>query len=227
MGDDFISIKDLSKSFKGKDFKINILKDINFKIARGETLAVVGESGIGKSTLLHIIGTLERPDKGSILFDGRDIFLFDETKLAHFRNKSIGFVFQFHNLLAEFTALENTMIPALINGISRQDAANKAEQMLVKVGLKDRLNNRAGELSGGEQQRVALARSILLKPEILLADEPSGNLDKKNSEQIHSLIFELNKELKMTIVIVTHNIELAMYMKKSVTIIDGKLVETD
>mmetsp|Transcript_21517 Transcript_21517/g.9975 ORF Transcript_21517/g.9975 Transcript_21517/m.9975 type:complete len:120 (+) Transcript_21517:998-1357(+) len=119
------------------------------------------------------------------------------------------------------------MIPALINGISRQDAANKAEQMLVKVGLKDRLNNRAGELSGGEQQRVALARSILLKPEILLADEPSGNLDKKNSEQIHSLIFELNKELKMTIVIVTHNIELAMYMKKSVTIIDGKLVETD
>jgi len=227
LGDDFISIKDLSKSFKGKDFKINILKDINFKIARGETLAVVGESGIGKSTLLHIIGTLERPDKGSILFDGRDIFLFDETKLAHFRNKSIGFVFQFHNLLAEFTALENTMIPALINGISRQDAANKAEQMLVKVGLKDRLNNRAGELSGGEQQRVALARSILLKPEILLADEPSGNLDKKNSEQIHSLIFELNKELKMTIVIVTHNIELAMYMKKSVTIIDGKLVETD
>lgn len=222
-----IAVRNLYKSFKGNGVSIDVLKDINFDLGAGETIAVVGASGIGKSTFLHILGTLDRPDSGKLWFQGEDVFLFDNTKLAKFRNESIGFVFQFHHLLPEFSAIENTMMPALINGLSKQRAKESAEAILIRVGLKERLFYRVGKLSGGEQQRVALARALVFKPVILLADEPTGNLDKRNSEQIHELLFELNRELSMTMVVVTHNLELASYMSRRMTIIDGRLLETE
>jgi lipoprotein-releasing system ATP-binding protein len=222
-----ITVKDLYKSFNHSGNRIEILKGLNFDLAAGETLAVVGPSGIGKSTLLHLLGTLDRPDSGILLFKGEEVFLFDDTQLAKFRNESVGFVFQFHHLLPEFSALENAMMPALIKGLSKDKASSAAEGILVRVGLKDRLFHRVGKLSGGEQQRVALARALVLEPDLLLADEPTGNLDKKNSEQVHDLLLELNQELGMTLVVVTHNMELANYMSRCVTIIDGQLVQTD
>ena len=222
--DRFLSIRELYKGFDNSNARIDILKGVNIDLNAGETLAIVGASGIGKSTLLHILGALDRPDSGTYYFKGEDIFLFDQTRLARFRNKTVGFVFQFHYLLPEFSALENTMMPALISGQSKNKARAFSEAMLVRVGLKDRLNFRIAKLSGGEQQRVALARSLVLKPEILLADEPTGNLDKKNSEYIHQLFLELNQELNMTLVVVTHNTELASYMSRIMTIVDGKLM---
>lgn len=225
--DSLISIRDLCKSFNSSGSRIDILKGINADLKTGETLAVVGPSGIGKSTLLHILGTLDRPDKGKIFFKGEEIFQFDDAKLARVRNESVGFVFQFHHLLPEFSALENAMMPGLISGLNKDQAGEAAENILVRVGLKDRLFHRVTKLSGGEQQRVALARALVLKPDVLLADEPTGNLDKKNSEQVHNLLLELNQELGMTLVVVTHNMELAHYMERRVTIIDGLLVETD
>ncbi len=220
-----ISVRDLYKSFKTGDTRVDILKGVNFDLDAGETVAVVGASGIGKSTLLHILGTLDRPDSGTLLFQDEDVFLFDNGKLARFRNESIGFVFQFHYLLPEFSAIENVMMPALIKGMSKDGARMAAEAILVRMGLKDRLYYRVGKLSGGEQQRVALARALALKPAILLADEPTGNLDSRNSEQVHDLLLELNREFCMTLVVVTHNMELAAYMSHNVTIINGQLVE--
>jgi len=220
-----IAARGLHKTFNTSDAPIEILKGINFDLNKGETVAIVGASGIGKSTLLHILGTLDRPDSGALWFKGEDVFLYDHIKLARFRNESIGFVFQFHHLLPEFTAIENAMMPALIKGFSKEDAGKAATSILVKVGLKDRLHHRVGKLSGGEQQRVALARSLVLKPLILLADEPTGNLDKKNSDQIHELLLELNREFCMTLVVVTHNMELASYMSRNVTITNGQLME--
>ncbi len=225
--DPLISIRDLHKSFNSSGSRIEILKNVSADLKIGETLAVVGPSGIGKSTLLHILGTLDRPDKGKVLFKGEDVFGFEDAKLATFRNKSVGFVFQFHHLLPEFTALENAMMPALINGFSKNRATQAAEKILIRVGLQDRLSHRVVKLSGGEQQRVALARALVLKPAILLADEPTGNLDKKNGEQVHDLLWELNQELGMTLVVVTHNMDLANFMARRVTIIDGQLVETE
>jgi lipoprotein-releasing system ATP-binding protein len=171
------------------------------------------------------LGTLDRPDSGKILFKDKDIFLFDNEALASFRNESIGFVFQFHYLLPEFSAIENTMMPMLIKGFSKNIALKASEELLVRVGLKDRMSHRIVTLSGGEQQRVALARALILKPAILLADEPTGNLDKGNSEKIHELLLELNNELRMVLVIVTHNLELATFMSRRVTIADGRLLE--
>lgn len=220
-----LSVQGLCKSFNNSGTRIDILKWVNLDLSAGETLAIVGASGIGKSTLLHLLGVLDRPDSGTYLFQGEDILLFDNTRLAQFRNESVGFVFQFHYLLPEFSALENAMMPALIKGLSKQKAREAAEAILVRVGLKDRLNFRVGKLSGGEQQRVALARALVLNPVILLADEPSGNLDKKSSERVHSLLMELNKEFCMTLVVVTHNMELASYMSRSMTIVDGQLVK--
>lgn len=225
--DHFLSVRDLYKGFDNSRARIEILRGLNIDLNAGETLAIVGASGIGKSTLLHILGALDRPDSGAYFFKGNDIFLFDQSRLAQFRNKTVGFVFQFHYLLPEFSALENTMMPVLIQGLSQKKAREVAEPMLVRVGLKDRLNFRAAKLSGGEQQRVALARSLVLKPEILLADEPTGNLDKRNSEYIHNLLMELNTELNMTLVVVTHNMELASHMSRRMTIIDGQLVELE
>jgi lipoprotein-releasing system ATP-binding protein len=203
------------------------LKDINLNLTAGETMAIVGASGIGKSTLLHVLGTLDRPDSGTLLFQGNDIFRYDDAKLAKFRNESIGFVFQFHHLLPEFSALENAMIPPLIKGMGKRQAAKSAESILIRVGLKDRLQYRVGKLSGGEQQRVALARALVLKPVALLADEPTGNLDKGNSEQVHKLLLELNQELAMTLIVVTHNMELASQLSRRVTIGDGMLNEIE
>ncbi len=220
-----IAVSGLYKSFNTSSARIEILKGLSFNLKTKETVAVVGASGIGKSTLLHILGTLDRPDSGTILYQGEDVFQFDDVKLAKFRNESIGFVFQFHHLLSEFSALENTMMPALINGLNKESAAETARAILVRVGLKDRLYHRVGKLSGGEQQRVALARALILKPVILLADEPTGNLDKKNSEQVHNLLLKLNQELNMTLVVVTHNTELSSLMSRRVTISDGKLME--
>jgi len=221
----FIQVRNLSKSFNSSDVPIEILKDVNFDISPGETLAVVGASGIGKSTLLHILGTLDRPDSGKILFRGEDVFSYKSQKLAGFRNRSIGFMFQFHHLLPEFSALENAMMPALISGLSKNEAGDAAESILLKVGLKERLAHRVGKLSGGEQQRVALARALVLKPSVLLADEPTGNLDRQNSDQVHDLLFELNQEFSMTMVVVTHNMQLASYMSRCVTILDGQLAD--
>jgi lipoprotein-releasing system ATP-binding protein len=226
-GDALMALRDLSKSYNGSGARIEILKGVNFDLVAGETLAVVGASGIGKSTLLHVLGTLDRPDSGRLFFKDQDVLRYDDTTLARFRNESIGFVFQFHHLLSEFSALENTMMPALIRGRSKNAAQEAAEAILVRVGLKDRLHHRVTKLSGGEQQRVALARALVLRPAILLADEPTGNLDQGNSKQVHELLMELNRELHMTLVVVTHNLELAALMARRVTIAYGQLVGTD
>jgi len=222
-----MSAKDIYKGFDNNDIRVDILKGIDFNLGAGETVAIIGASGIGKSTLLHILGALDHPDSGTLLYQGEDVFLFDQVRMAKFRNTSIGFVFQFHHLLSEFSTLENAMMPALISGMSKQKAIEAAETILVRVGLKDRLSFRVGKLSGGEQQRVALARSLVLKPVILLADEPTGNLDKRFSEQIHDLLLELNQEFCVALVLVTHNMDLASKMSRRATIIDGKLVELE
>jgi lipoprotein-releasing system ATP-binding protein len=188
-------------------------------------LAVIGASGIGKSTLLQILGTLDRPDNGRMFFKGIDLFRLNKDRLARFRNQSVGFVFQFHHLLPEFTAVENVMMPVLIKGDKRQHAYRQSVQMLERVGLDQRLEHRVTDLSGGEQQRVALARALILRPALLLADEPTGNLDKQTGKQIHDLLIELNREMKMTMVVVTHNPDLAALMARSVTIVDGGLIE--
>ena len=214
----------ISKSFQNEGNRIDILRDAEFSLDCGETVAVVGASGIGKSTFLHLIGTLERPDEGALLFLEKDVCKFDALSLAKLRNESIGFVFQFHHLLPEFSALENTMMPALIQGIKKPAAREAAEKILVRVGLKERLTHRVTKLSGGEQQRVALARALVLRPQVLLADEPTGNLDRQNSDQVHELLMELNREFGMAMVVVTHNTELASFMAKRVTILDGKVL---
>jgi len=215
----------VSKSYNHSEARIVVLDQLAFTLERGETLGIVGASGIGKSTLLHILGTLDRPDTGQLNYSGIDVLTLDDTQLARFRNQTIGFVFQFHHLLPEFSALENTMMPALISGAETKTAQEAAESVLVRVGLKDRLIHRPSELSGGEQQRVALARALVLRPSILLADEPTGNLDRRNSEHIHSLLMELNQEMGMALVVVTHNMELAAMVSRRVTIVNGGLQE--
>jgi len=218
-----ISGHQIFKSFYSNGSRIDVLKGIDFNINIGETIAVVGASGIGKSTLLHILGTLDRPDSGKLNFNGKDVFQMNDISLAKHRNESVGFVFQFHHLLPEFSSLENTMMPALIKGLDKQESRHVAEVVLIRIGLKERIGHKVNRLSGGEQQRVALARALVLKPVLLLADEPTGNLDKRNSSQIHELLMELNQELLMTLVVVTHNAELASLMSSNVTIVDGKL----
>jgi lipoprotein-releasing system ATP-binding protein len=218
-----IAARGICRRFNTTGHPIEILKDVDLNLDAGETVAIVGASGIGKSTLLHILGTLDRPDSGELWFKGENIFLFGNNRLAKFRNESVGFVFQFHHLLPEFSAVENAMMPSLIKGLDKASSAKVAEEILVRVGLKDRLFHRVGKLSGGEQQRVALARALILNPLILLADEPTGNLDERNSDQIHELLLELNHELRMAFVVVTHNMKLASYMSRIVTITGGQL----
>jgi lipoprotein-releasing system ATP-binding protein len=213
----------ISKKYSSNKASIRVLSGLDIALAPRETLAVVGASGIGKSTLLHILGTLDRPDQGSLVYKGEDVFQYDDQQLARFRNRTMGFVFQFHHLLAEFSALENAMMPALIGGLDKKEARKTAETILERVGLADRLDHKVTDLSGGEQQRVALARALALHPVILLADEPTGNLDKGNSEQIHRLLLELNQEMGMAIIVVTHNMELASLMQRQATLVDGKL----
>lgn len=225
--DPLMCLNNIDKSYHNNGATIEVLNNLSVEIYAGETIAIVGESGIGKSTLLHVLGTLDRPDRGALLYKEEDVFGYDSKKLANFRNETIGFVFQFHYLLGEFSAIENVLMPGLIHGLKGNHLRQSAESILVRVGLADRMNHRVGELSGGEQQRVALARALVLKPVLLLADEPTGNLDKKNSNQIHDLLFELNDEYNMTMIIVTHNMKLAEYMGKQMTLVEGKLVEIE
>ncbi len=220
-----IEASSISKVYDHCGASIVVLSRLSFRLQIGESIGIVGASGIGKSTLLHVMGTLDRPDAGRLEYMGKDVLMLDDTQLARFRNRTIGFVFQFHHLLPEFSALENTMMPALIGGVEKKAAKEAAESILVRVGLKDRLTHRAGELSGGEQQRVALARALVQRPSILLADEPTGNLDRKNSDHIHTLLMELNQEMGMALVVVTHNLELAALLARRVTIANGALQE--
>ncbi len=219
-----IKVADVNKSFVTNGNRVDVLRGVCLEIWHGEMVAIVGASGVGKSTLLHVLGTLERPDSGEVYFEGKNVFDYDDEGLASFRNQTIGFVFQFHHLLPEFNALENAMMPALIKGVSSKKACELAEGILVRMGLKDRLKHAVGELSGGEQQRVAVARSLVLKPIILLADEPTGNLDPRTSETIHDLLMSLNREDGITAVIVTHNMKLAERLSRQMTLIDGKAV---
>ena len=219
-----IKIRELIKTFRNNGIQVPVLTGIGLDIFQGETLAVVGASGVGKSTLLHILGTLERPSSGQVLWEGLDIFALDDKPLAAFRNRKVGFVFQFHHLLSEFNALENVMMPVLIARQPQGTAREKAEAILVRVGLKERLNHRVTTLSGGEQQRVAVARALVLDPEVLLADEPTGNLDPKSGARVQELILELNRERGLTSVIVTHNMELAQALDRRITLVDGKAV---
>lgn len=215
----------LSKGFNNDGLRLEVIRDTSFEISGGESIAVVGASGIGKSTFLQVVGALDPPDSGTLLLEGRDVYALGEAELAKLRNQTIGFVFQFHHLLPEFSALENAMMPGLIKREDSRYVRQIAEEMLVRVGLKDRLAHRPAELSGGEQQRVAIARALVLKPLLLLADEPTGNLDEKTSSHIHELLLELNKELSMTLVVATHNHHLARLMSRNLTIIDNKIVE--
>lgn len=219
-----ISIQGLVKTFWMNGNLVEVLTGVDLDIFNGETLAVVGASGVGKSTLLHILGTLERPTSGQVWWDGEDPFSREDKLLAAFRNRKIGFVFQFHHLLPEFNALENVMMPGLIARLPKDEVRELAEAILVRVGLKNRLEHRVSTLSGGEQQRVAVARALVLKPDVLLADEPTGNLDPKSGGRVQELILELNRERGLTSVIVTHNLELARTLDREITLRDGKAV---
>lgn len=218
-----LRVRNLNKSFPAPEARLHVLKDINFDIQKGDMTAVMGPSGAGKSTLLHILGALDRPTEGDILYRDRDIFSLDNDALADFRNRRLGFVFQFHHLLPEFNALENTIMPALIAATSKSEAQIHAERILGEVGLSDRMYHRPGELSGGEQQRVAVARALMLEPEIVLADEPTGNLDTETGENLFRLLIQLNKNGK-TFIIVTHNETLASMCGKIIRMKDGRIV---
>jgi lipoprotein-releasing system ATP-binding protein len=220
-----VVVRDLKKEFVLGGTVIPVLRGLNFELRPGEVASVVGASGVGKSTLLHVLGTLDAPTSGVMTFDGVPLTDMSPTRLAEFRNREIGFVFQFHHLLPEFTALENAMMPGLILRLPRAECAARAQEMLARLGLGARLQHRPGELSGGEQQRVALARALLLHPRLLLADEPTGNLDTKTGRDMHALFFELNRELGTTILIVTHNNELAAQTPRRLRMADGLISE--
>ena len=218
-----IAAVDLHKSFKLDQAEVHVLKAVSLEIKRGELVAIVGASGVGKTTLLHILGTLDRPTSGTVRFDGNDVFAMDDQTLAEFRNRKIGFVFQFHHLLPEFTALENVMLPALIRRQSEAEARAAAEAVLKEVGLEHRLVHRIGELSGGEQQRVAVARALVLHPDLVLADEPTGNLDTHTGEEVFKLLRDLNRAKGITFVIVTHNEALSRQADRIIRMVDGKI----
>ncbi|HEY8432461.1 MAG TPA: ABC transporter ATP-binding protein [Sandaracinaceae bacterium] len=218
-----VVVRDVWKKFLHEGREVVILKGIDLVIEEGEMVAVVGPSGAGKSTLLHILGTLDLPTSGKILFDGEDVTRYSAARLADFRNRRLGFVFQFHHLLPEFTALENVMMPGLIRGEDRGKLEKRARELLEEVGLGHRMTHRPGELSGGEQQRVALARAIVMDPKLVLADEPTGNLDSKTSEAIHKLFIELNQRRGTTFLIVTHSRDLADRMPRMVSMRDGRI----
>ena len=222
---DLIQVQQLYKSFGNGAKRVDVLKGIDLTFDQGERVAIVGVSGVGKTTLLHILGTLDRPTAGKVLYRGKDIFTLNERELALFRNREIGFVFQFHHLLPEFNALENTMMPCLIQGISKKEAAFRAETILSLVGLKERLSHKPGELSGGEQQRVAVARALVLEPKVLLADELTGNLDTKTGESVFHLLQEINQIKGVTLIVVTHNLNLASQLSRQIHMADGKALE--
>ncbi len=222
-----LSITNLSKSFIHYGNKINILSELELTISPGEIVGIVGASGVGKTTLLHIIGTLDRPTSGNVYFFGKDPFLLDDKGLSFFRNREIGFVFQFHRLLPEFNALENVMMPLILASESRELAIEKSRYILSELGLSDKEKYRTSQLSGGEQQRVALARALVNNPRLILADEPTGNLDEATGHKVAELIFSINERFKNTMIIVTHNLTLAKNLHKCVGLMDGKAFPLD
>jgi lipoprotein-releasing system ATP-binding protein len=222
MSEPLVSVQNVSKAFEHEGRTLEVLDGIDLDIFAGEMATIVGPSGAGKSTLLHLIGTLDLPTTGRIEYAGQDVTQLTSSQLAEFRNQSIGFVFQFHHLLPEFTALENVLMPGLIQGRKRLEA--RARQLLDEVGLSARLTHRPGELSGGEQQRVALARALLMEPKLVLADEPTGNLDSQTSESVQALFFDLNRRHGTTFLIVTHSRDFAAKMPRRVSMKDGRIV---
>ena len=219
-----IRIEDLHKSYYDGESELPVLQGIDLEIYTSEFLAVIGASGVGKSTLLHIIGTLDRPTTGNVLYDEQDIFALSDTEIARFRNKEIGFVFQFHHLLPEFTSLENVAMGALITSpVNNKKVYKEAESLLDYVGLSERLSHYPSQLSGGERQRVAIARSLINQPKVVLADEPTGNLDRRSSEAVLELLWDLNSKSGQTFVIVTHNQELAQQVDRVIQLVDGKV----
>ena len=220
-----LQAQNISKYFNlGKHSEIHVLKNINLEICTTDINLIIGASGVGKSTLLHILSGLDTPTSGSVYYKGNNIFDMNEEQLASFRNREVGFVFQFHHLLNEFTALENVCLPGFINKTSKSEVLNRAEHLLESVGLSERMSHKPNELSGGEQQRVAIARALINSPKIIFADEPTGNLDSENSKILHELIIKLNQELNQTFVIVTHNQDLANRATNIFKIIDGQIV---
>ncbi|MEO6028146.1 MAG: ABC transporter ATP-binding protein [Candidatus Binatia bacterium] len=219
-----IALRNLSKEYVDGPRVVRVLTDLDLEIGAGERVAIVGESGVGKSTLLHILGTLDRPTGGEVWFDGDNLTSKSDRDLAQFRNREIGFIFQFHHLLPDFTALENVMMPALIAGTATEAARRRATALLERVGLAERLDHRPGELSGGEQQRVAVARAIVQEPRAVLADEPTGNLDPVTGEGVQSLLMELNRERAITLVVVTHSVSLAGAMDRTLRLTAGRIV---
>jgi lipoprotein-releasing system ATP-binding protein len=218
-----INARGVDKSFHDAGREVVVLRGLDLEVAAGEEIAIIGQSGVGKSTLLHVIGSLERPTGGKVLFEDRDLFAMDERETAEFRNHKLGFVFQFHYLLADFSALENVMMPALIARLPDREAREMAESVLERVGLKDKGHRRPAELSGGEQQRVAVARAVVLRPRLVLADEPTGNLDPKTADEVHEVFHRLNRELGLTLVVATHNERLSDSMTRTLRLHDGKL----
>ena len=214
-----IEIKDINKSYGA----LQVLRDVCVDIRQGEVVSIVGPSGAGKTTLLQIIGTLDRPDSGSIIFNGTDVLKLKGRELAHFRNRNIGFVFQFHQLLPEFTALENVAMPALLGGTKQSEAYKRAGELLQYMGLSERINHKPAQLSGGESQRVAVARALINNPSVILADEPSGSLDSQNKRELHDLFFRLRSEMNQTFVIVTHDEQLAQQADRVLHMRDGAI----
>jgi len=224
MGEIILRANSIFKSFQTvKNKKLEVLKNISIEIEQNKITVIVGASGAGKSTLLHLLGALDRPDSGEVFYKNENIFKLSDDKLAKFRNRNIGFIFQFHHLLPEFTALENVCIPQMINGLALNDASKKSKEILLTVGLSERLDHKPAELSGGEQQRVAVARALANDPQIIFADEPTGNLDSTNSEGIHMLIVDLKNKFDKTFVIVTHNASLVNLADKIFEMKDGKI----
>ncbi len=219
-----IKVTDLHKSFTMGSRELPVIKGIDLEIQRGELIAIVGASGAGKSTLLHIIGTLDRPTSGTVTFDGQDLFQLSDTQQAEFRNRRVGFVFQFHHLLPEFTALENACMPALVQRRDQHTVEAEALALLAEVGLSERVHHKPGELSGGEQQRVAMARALMQKPDVILADEPTGNLDTHTGDSLFALMRELNRSRRTTFIIVTHNDKLSAQCGRIVHMQDGMIV---